>query len=61
MVGDRIETDIAGGINAGLGATVWLKINDSSKCTIKPTYTITNIDQLPQILNLIEKDSNNKR
>ncbi|XP_065152143.1 N-acylneuraminate-9-phosphatase [Paramisgurnus dabryanus] len=50
MVGDSLSTDIQGGINAGVKATVW--INSGSKCIpqshVTPDYTI------PSVLNLMD-------
>ncbi|XP_047502723.1 neurochondrin homolog [Penaeus chinensis] len=51
MVGDKLETDILGGLNAGLAATVWInsKNKDPSK-EVQPAFTITDVTQLPDIL-----------
>lgn len=50
MVGDSLSTDIQGGINAGVKATVW--INGDSKCIpqgpVTPDYTV------PSVLNLMD-------
>lgn len=50
MVGDSLSTDIKGGINAGVKATVW--INSDSKCIpqdpVTPDYTV------PSVLNLMD-------
>ncbi|XP_063605407.1 neurochondrin homolog [Penaeus indicus] len=51
MVGDKLETDILGGLNAGLAATVWInsKNKDPSK-EVQPAFTINDVTQLPDIL-----------
>lgn len=52
MVGDSLETDIQGGINAGVRATVW--INPSGKLppagSIRPDYTIPTVLDLRGVL-----------
>jgi len=52
MVGDRLKTDILGGINAGLGATVWVNpknepVNDHDP---KPDFQIVSMIELPSIM-----------
>ncbi|XP_030298368.1 N-acylneuraminate-9-phosphatase [Sparus aurata] len=52
MVGDSLDTDIQGGFNAGVRATVWISsaggaVPDSS---VKPDYTIPTVLDLPHIL-----------
>ncbi|KAM9316776.1 N-acylneuraminate-9-phosphatase [Gastrophryne carolinensis] len=52
MVGDNLETDIQGGLNAGLKATIWINRRpqaDSTPCPA-PHFTIQSIDKLPEIL-----------
>lgn len=47
MVGDKIETDIEGGKNAGMKITVW--VNARGKVVprdIQPDFTIQNITDL---------------
>ena len=47
MVGDKLETDIRGGINASLGATIWLTATQHSPhpnpC---PDFTINSVSEL---------------
>ncbi|XP_043273420.1 N-acylneuraminate-9-phosphatase [Venturia canescens] len=53
MVGDKLETDILGGIEADLGGTVWIPISDKTRLTAedpKPDYTIKRITDLLVIL-----------
>ncbi|XP_044013307.1 N-acylneuraminate-9-phosphatase isoform X1 [Aphidius gifuensis] len=53
MVGDKLETDILGGIEAGLAGTVWLPISDKTRLTPddpKPGYTIKRITDLMTFL-----------
>ncbi|XP_047459800.1 N-acylneuraminate-9-phosphatase [Mugil cephalus] len=52
MVGDSLDTDIQGGFNAGVRATVWINrakaaVSDGS---VKPDYTLTTVLDLPDIL-----------
>lgn len=52
MVGDSLDTDIQGGFNAGVRATVWISsaggaVPDGS---IKPDYTIPKVLDLPDVL-----------
>lgn len=57
MVGDKLETDILGGIEASLGATVWvpLSIEHPSSHGPHPDFTINNITDLSHILSSIQK------
>ncbi len=48
MIGDNIEADIKGAMNAGL-ATVFVN-HINTETTIKPTYTIYHLKELEQIL-----------
>ncbi|XP_056465640.1 N-acylneuraminate-9-phosphatase [Gadus chalcogrammus] len=52
MVGDSLDTDIQGGFDAGVRATVWIKNSGASQdvCTAKPDYTIPTVLDLPGIL-----------
>lgn len=50
MVGDSINRDIGGAKAAGM-TTVWLK--SSKKGRVKPNHTITNLRQLPSLLEKI--------
>lgn len=52
MVGDKLETDIQGGIEAHLGSTVWIPLaeadlDEKDPC---PDYTITSVTELPTLL-----------
>lgn len=49
IIGDSLSSDIKGGQNAGID-TIWLNANQQETPTIKPTYTIQNLDDLYQIL-----------
>nr|XP_031846637.1 N-acylneuraminate-9-phosphatase-like [Nomia melanderi] len=54
MVGDKLETDILGGIEAGFGRTVWIPISDKPRLLKEdpqPDFTITHITDLLHILN----------
>ncbi|KAK7083060.1 hypothetical protein SK128_020275 [Halocaridina rubra] len=51
MVGDKIETDILGGVNAGVGATIWINdMNKNEPIAPKPDFTIKDVTQLQDIL-----------
>lgn len=51
MVGDKIETDIKGGVNAGVGATVWVNArNNTAPGDIQPDFTISKVTELQDIL-----------
>ncbi|XP_017290579.1 N-acylneuraminate-9-phosphatase [Kryptolebias marmoratus] len=52
MVGDSLDTDIQGGFNAGVRATVWISAAEGSDLEgpVKPDYTIPTVLQLPDIL-----------
>lgn len=63
MIGDKLETDIMGGLEASLGATVWvplssvslekkLLVNCNDNC--RPDHTIKSVLELPSLLS---KDS----
>lgn len=50
MIGDSLSSDILGGINAGID-TCWINGNGDKTKNIEPTYTISNISKLKEILN----------
>lgn len=56
MVGDSLDTDIQGGFNAGVQATVW--INNTGGAlpdgSVKPDFTIPTVLDLPDILAKLE-------
>jgi FMN phosphatase YigB (HAD superfamily) len=50
VVGDSLSSDIQGGINAGLD-TCWLNPNHAENPgQVRPTYEITRLDELYQIV-----------
>ncbi|HGX4500576.1 TPA: HAD-IA family hydrolase, partial [Escherichia coli] len=50
MVGDTAESDILGGINAGL-ATCWLNAHNREQPEgIAPTWTVSSLHELEQLL-----------
>ncbi|KAJ8248244.1 hypothetical protein GJAV_G00239950 [Gymnothorax javanicus] len=62
MVGDSLHTDILGGVNAGVRATVW--VNDKGTdipptVSVKPDYTVTTVLELPNILSKLEVKKKN--
>ncbi|KAM4598942.1 N-acylneuraminate-9-phosphatase [Fundulus diaphanus] len=52
MVGDSLDTDIQGGLNAGVRATVWIHgaEGDASDAAVRPDYVIPTVLDLPGIL-----------
>ncbi|XP_072293663.1 N-acylneuraminate-9-phosphatase [Eucyclogobius newberryi] len=51
MVGDSLDTDVQGGLKAGVRATVWVKCSGATECdAIKPHYTVSNVLELPRVL-----------
>ncbi|XP_059215606.1 N-acylneuraminate-9-phosphatase [Centropristis striata] len=52
MVGDSLDTDIQGGFNAGVRATVWISAAGGSvpEGSVKPDYTVPSVLELPHIL-----------
>ncbi|KAG8522348.1 N-acylneuraminate-9-phosphatase [Galemys pyrenaicus] len=56
MVGDTLETDIQGGLNAGLKATVWINKNGTVplKSSPVPHYIISSVLELPAVLQSID-------
>jgi len=49
MIGDSLSSDILGGINAGID-TCWINGNLNKTKDIEPTYTISSISELKEIL-----------
>ncbi|XP_049506079.1 N-acylneuraminate-9-phosphatase isoform X1 [Panthera uncia] len=56
IVGDTLETDIQGGLNAGLKATVWINKNGIMplKSSPMPHYIISSVLELPAVLQSID-------
>ncbi|TSK22620.1 N-acylneuraminate-9-phosphatase [Bagarius yarrelli] len=52
MVGDSLDTDIQGGFDAGVRATVWINksTHTLSENRVTPDYTITSVLDLPGVL-----------
>ncbi|KAK5853594.1 hypothetical protein PBY51_014736 [Eleginops maclovinus] len=51
MVGDSLDTDIQGGVNAGVRATVWISSDvGSADGAVKADFTIPTVLELPHIL-----------
>ncbi|KAG7999928.1 Regulator of microtubule dynamics protein 2, partial [Nibea albiflora] len=52
MVGDSLDTDIQGGFNARVRATVWISSSGGAvpESSVKPDYTIPTVLDLPDIL-----------
>lgn len=52
MVGDKLETDILGGIRAELGGTVWIPLDnaDLDEDYPSPDYVIKSVTELPKLL-----------
>ncbi|XP_021248808.1 N-acylneuraminate-9-phosphatase isoform X1 [Numida meleagris] len=62
MVGDSLDTDIQGGLNAGLRATVWLNKSMAAPADASPVphYVISSVLDLPAVLQKIEHKVNAK-
>ncbi|KAI1894560.1 hypothetical protein AGOR_G00117040 [Albula goreensis] len=57
MVGDSLDTDILGGVSAGVRATVWINSNGRDLppgASVRPDYTIESILELPIILSTLQ-------
>ncbi|XP_070696978.1 N-acylneuraminate-9-phosphatase [Pempheris klunzingeri] len=52
MVGDSLDTDIEGGFNAGVRATVWISSGGGAvpDGSVKPDYTLHTVLELPDVL-----------
>ncbi|XP_077199898.1 N-acylneuraminate-9-phosphatase isoform X1 [Paroedura picta] len=52
MVGDSLDTDIQGGLNAGLKATIWINrtVTDQKDTSPVPHYIISSVLDLPGLL-----------
>lgn len=48
VIGDNLKSDILGGINFGVD-TCWISHNNQNASSIKPTYTINSLFDLPKI------------
>ncbi|CAL8256828.1 unnamed protein product [Lota lota] len=58
MVGDSLDTDIQGGFDAGVRATVWINSGTPpDMCTAKPDYTIPTVLDMPGILVELNEES----
>ncbi|NXN43969.1 NANP phosphatase, partial [Rhinoptilus africanus] len=62
MVGDSLDTDIQGGLNAGLKATVWLNKAMTTPVDISPVphYIISSVLDLPAVLQKMEHKINSE-
>uniref|UniRef100_A0A8C9NDN9 N-acetylneuraminic acid phosphatase n=1 Tax=Serinus canaria TaxID=9135 RepID=A0A8C9NDN9_SERCA len=62
MVGDSLDTDIQGGLNAGLKATVWLNKAMTAPVDTSPVphYIISSVLDLPAVLQKMEHNTNAK-
>nr|XP_040130807.1 N-acylneuraminate-9-phosphatase isoform X1 [Ictidomys tridecemlineatus] len=60
MVGDTLETDIQGGLNAGLKATIWINKNGIAPLTSSPIphYIVSSVLELPALLQNIDDKVN---
>lgn len=52
VVGDNLETDIQGGVNAGLACTVWVNRNGLALPTgaPTPTFTVAHVTEVGRVL-----------
>ncbi|HPZ16258.1 MAG TPA: HAD-IA family hydrolase, partial [Sphaerochaeta sp.] len=51
MIGDSLTSDIKGGIDSGMD-TVWLNMGGRERSTLSPTYTITSLTEILDLLTL---------
>ena len=59
IVGDSLTSDILEGINFGI-KTIWFNCrNRNGREDVKPDYVIYSLDELPELLHLIFKTSDN--
>uniref|UniRef100_A0A8C7ZAH7 N-acetylneuraminic acid phosphatase n=1 Tax=Oryzias sinensis TaxID=183150 RepID=A0A8C7ZAH7_9TELE len=57
MVGDSLDTDIQGGLNAGVRATVWVNSGESAAAldgSVRPHFTVSSVLDLPHVLDQLE-------
>lgn len=52
MVGDKLSTDIQGGLNAGVAATIWIPLQDSERPHPRPHYKLMSVCGLPALLSM---------
>ena len=48
-VGDNLDTDIAGAIRSGLSA-IWVKGYDDREIITPPTYTVSTLEEIKNII-----------
>ena len=53
-VGDSLEADICGGINAALAATVWISPDRTAAPDPRPDFTVVSVLALPEILKQLQ-------
>ncbi|MBN3281296.1 NANP phosphatase, partial [Polyodon spathula] len=56
MVGDSVDTDIQGGINAGFKATVWISKTAVTAEAARPHYTVPTVLDVTTILNNMNQE-----
>uniref|UniRef100_A0A1A8G130 N-acetylneuraminic acid phosphatase n=2 Tax=Nothobranchius korthausae TaxID=1143690 RepID=A0A1A8G130_9TELE len=63
MVGDSLDTDIQGGFNAGVRATVWISSAEHavSDGSVKPDFTIPTVLQLPAVLAQLQHNNSESK
>ena len=56
-IGDSLKSDIQGGINAGLAATVWVNRHgaDPRPGDPRPTFTVRHVTELPGCLSKLRQ------
>ena len=54
MVGNSLERDIAGALNAKLAAAIWIQVPGSEELAdVKPHYTVRGLHEIPAIVSAV--------
>jgi FMN phosphatase YigB (HAD superfamily) len=54
MVGNSLERDIAGALNAKLAAAIWIQVPGSEELAdVKPHYVIRGLHEIPAIVSAL--------
>ena len=54
MVGNSLERDIAGALNAKLAAAIWIQVPGSEELAdVKPHHTVRGLHEIPAIVSAV--------